>query len=351
MTPDKGKKPLPSSTSLVLLEEPQSSHEWRYVLKIIKIEYQKGNWKHSLNRCNQLLCAKHPPLPLHIACLHFYAALSEEAIARQMHNMSLAKIQAFQRAKSCFEHAVSSLPVPDKRENNSDSCSVDSGSDIDDTISLEDSVSSVEDPQPYDITSSLSSKQFEPSSTTLYDLKPLPLRICKKAQNGTSSFNEKKAFFESRLQASKTSPPISPTTKSPGFKKTLQTKPPPPSPKDRLRKTSDSHVIPMTHSYFPAITSFQSRAQERYNDQLLDFAQMLAKHVHFVDEAISQTQEAQATGRRRLIKERKTGTDDADEKAVDLRARIARLKKKGWVRERFVPGKYQNLCAKALAEL
>ena len=78
---------------------------------------------------------------------------------------------------------------------------------------------------------------------------------------------------------------------------------------------------------------------------------MLAKHIHFVDEEITKTQEAQATGRRRLIKERKTGANAADESVADLRARITRLKTKGWLRERFVPGKYEDLCERALAEL
>ncbi len=77
---------------------------------------------------------------------------------------------------------------------------------------------------------------------------------------------------------------------------------------------------------------------------------MLAKHAIFLDEAIAKTREAQATGRRRLIKERRICGNE-DEKYVDLRTRVANLKKRGWVRDRFIPTKYQELCANALAEL
>ena len=350
MTPDKGKKPLPSSTSIAFLEQPQTLHEWQYVLKFIKVEHQKGQWKQCLKSCNLLLGAKFSPLPLHVACLHFYAALSEEAIARQMHEMSLARIEALQHVKMCFEQAAMTLPVPDKLENSRDVCSGDSGSEVDDTASLEDSVSSFEDCHPNDVTGSPSSKRLEQPPLVHCAMKPLPLRICKTLHNEKASFNDKRAFFESRVQTSKSSPSVSPKTESPSSEKPLPATPPPPL---KRRQLAPSKYYPKPASLLdsPTTVCFRSPAQQRYHRQLEDFGQMLAKHIYFVDEAIAKTKEAQATGRRRLIKERKLGSDEADENKFDLGARIARLRKKGWARERFVPGKYQELCEKALAEL
>lgn len=43
--------------------------------------------------------------------------------------------------------------------------------------------------------------------------------------------------------------------------------------------------------------------------------------------------------------------DDEETRAANLRFRIARLKAAGWKMERFAPGRYQELCARALAEL
>ena len=294
-----------------------------------------------------MLNAKRPPLPLHTACLHFYAALSEEAIARQMHDMSLAKIEAFQRTKKSFESAASTLPTPDKHDKDNGYLSADSGSDVDDTVSLDDSVSSVEGSHPCSMPSSPLSKQFEQHASPNAPLAPLPLKICKIAQEKKSAFNEKRAFFESRLQASQSSPSISPAPRSPALNKPLPT--PPPSPVDSRSRRQSRPQSNLTPS--GVVSGVPSIAQERYNEQLVEFAQMLVKHIEFAEEAITKTREVQASGRRRLIKERRTGTNQEDEKLCDLKARIAHLKKRGFFREQFLPTKYQELCERAVAEL
>lgn len=347
MTPDQAKKPLPSSSSVAFLEEPRTHHEWRYVLKVIKVEYQKGRWKHSLMRCNRLLNAALSPLPLHVACLHFYAALSEEAIARQMHSMSLAKIQTLQHAKSSFEKATSSLPILDTRNVINDSCSPDSVSEADDSVSLEDSVSSIGSPHLVDSVRTKSRELSAPPSPTTDTLKPLPLQISKHVQSGSTSFKEKRAFFEAKLYSSKRTPSISTLPKSPVSEKPS----PAPSPSmGPLGACHTPHLKPKT-SLYSSIPRVQSLAHERYIKQLQDFAQTLTKHVCSVDEAIAATQEAQANGRRRLIKERKSRSNEDEEEVMDLQTRIARLKAKGWIRERFMPERYQKLCERVLSEL
>ena len=344
MTPDEAKKPLPASKSVAFLEQPSTQYEWRYVLKVIKVEYQKGRFKQCLVRCNKLLNTALPPLPLHTTCLHFYTALSEEAIARQMHDMSMAKIQKLQHTKSCFERAISSLPQPDIRLNINDPCSTDSGSENDDTASLDDSVSSVGSPQPIAVVKSSSKDPAEQPSPSPGSRKPLPLQICRAIQNGSSSFNEKRAFFEAKLAASNGAPSRIASPKSPTVEEAVLTADPAlDCPPPNYNKPLPSPGTDTTGIYSPA--------QERYNEQLHEFAQMLEMHSSSVDRLIATTREAQATGRRRLIKERKDESSMDDENAMELRTRIIRLKAKGWVRELFIPEKYQKLCERALAEL
>lgn len=347
MTPDQAKKPLPSSTCVAFLEQPTTQYEWRYVLKLIKVDYQRSRWKQCLVRCNRLLHATVAPMPLHATCLHFYAALSEEAIARQMHDMFMAKVESFQHAKLCFEQAILSLPLPAMCSNNNGACSTDSASEIDDTASLDDSVSSMGSPQPVEVTKMSSIEPFEQPISSIGTLKPLPLIICKAAQSGNTSFKEKRAFFEAKLVTSKSMPSSELSPKSPASET--------PSPATSPRMVSVSHCdnapsIPMTSPKLN-ITGPHSRAQERYNEQLQDFAQILTKHIYHVDRAIATTREAQASGRRRLIKERKYASNEEDENAMDLRARIIKLKARGWIRERFMPERYQKICERALAEL
>ena len=76
---------------------------------------------------------------------------------------------------------------------------------------------------------------------------------------------------------------------------------------------------------------------------------MLHSHIQAINSLIQATKEAQAANQagRRLVS---YGYSE-EAKAADLKARIERLKKNGWTRKRFRPERYQELCAKALAEL
>ena len=67
---------------------------------------------------------------------------------------------------------------------------------------------------------------------------------------------------------------------------------------------------------------------------------MLARHIQTIDVLIRATREAQARGRK-----------GEEVMMGDLKTRIRRLKEGGWRRERFCPGRYQDLCDVALGEL
>lgn len=69
---------------------------------------------------------------------------------------------------------------------------------------------------------------------------------------------------------------------------------------------------------------------------------MLARHIQTIDMLIRATREAQAQARVRKGEEVMVG---------DLKERIRRLREGGWRRERFCPGRYQDLCDVALGEL
>ena len=89
-----------------------------------------------------------------------------------------------------------------------------------------------------------------------------------------------------------------------------------------------------------------SRAHERYNEHLYSFSEMLARHIQTIDVLLRATREAQAQARGRMKSD--------DNEAImmgDLKARIRRLREGGWRRERFSPGRYQDLCDVALGEL
>ena len=76
---------------------------------------------------------------------------------------------------------------------------------------------------------------------------------------------------------------------------------------------------------------------------------MLENHIITIDSLIESTEKIQR--QRYSVKRLASYGGDEVAKEADKRERIKRLEETGWKRERFQPGKYQELCAKALAEL
>ena len=93
----------------------------------------------------------------------------------------------------------------------------------------------------------------------------------------------------------------------------------------------------------------QARSYARYNKRLAAFAGVIANHVYTVEVQTRKTQEVQSA--RYFTRRLASYGEDEETRAANMRFRIARLKASGWKMERFSPERYQDLCAKALAEL
>ena len=88
---------------------------------------------------------------------------------------------------------------------------------------------------------------------------------------------------------------------------------------------------------------------QRFNTHVVDFEQMLQRHVEVVDMLIKSTMEVQADSH--TVKRSDSQVNDEETRTADRRAKIEKLKANNWKRERFRPERYQDLCARALAEL
>jgi len=79
---------------------------------------------------------------------------------------------------------------------------------------------------------------------------------------------------------------------------------------------------------------------------------MLQTHIHTVDALLHHTSAAQTHGGRSgAYSDGGSRNGDGNAGDEERRARIERLRVTGWKRERFVPERYEELCARALAEL
>ena len=272
------------------------------------------------------------PPELFATYLHFYNALSTEAIACQMHHLSVSKLPKLQRAKDHFARAALSLPKPVLPIDDRFSVSTLSQSDVDDSVSLEESTTSIETISPRKDVFSFNSNECDEQQSAEHRLKPVPLRIRKALATGYRSIadpleNSNISDFASR---------------SPGF-----------AAPERFGHKPHSDSVSSSNAYNDTtVSSFQNSTIRRFNEQLHGFSDALSNHVVSIDTLMEDVRKTQAT-RHVVPKHQKAenGDDDEDARVASLRARIIRLKAQNWQRERFNPDKYQSLCDAALNEL
>lgn len=121
-------------------------------------------------------------------------------------------------------------------------------------------------------------------------------------------------------------------------------------PQQRCASTAQPDSRPTSVTFAVSVDSWlQVRSYERYNNRLAAFAEVIANHISAVDVLIQKTRGVQSA--RYFTKRLASYGEDEESRAANLRFRIARLKAVGWKMERFAPERYQELCARALAEL
>ena len=121
-------------------------------------------------------------------------------------------------------------------------------------------------------------------------------------------------------------------------------------PQKRYASTAQADSRPTSTTISVSVDSWlRARSHERYNHHLAAFAEVIANHISAVDTLIRKTRAVQSA--RYFTKRLASHGEDEELKAANLRFRIARLKASGWKMDRFAPGRYQELCTRALAEL
>ena len=277
------------------------------------------------------------PHPLHATYLHFYSAVSSEAIARLAHSLSPVKVDLLEQAKVSYQAAASSLHQADvghqyrtlSDADTQSTCSslsderYDPWNDCPPTSSgssqCEESITDTSLP------SSIDSHGFSQAGTKL---RPSSLRI-----------REVPSFRDELTDSGDDEQSLSPC---------IRAQSPPQQHRASTAAPSDSRPTSITFS--ASVDSWlQARSYERYNSCLAAFAEAITNHIATVDALIQKTRGVQSA--RYFTKRLASYGEDEETRAANLRFRIARLKAGGWKMERFAPERYQELCARALAEL
>ncbi|KAL8963286.1 MAG: hypothetical protein Q9193_000426 [Seirophora villosa] len=331
----------------MFLEQKHESHQndWQNGLERVKARYWNGHWKECATLCQELLGdARHSSQssPLRATCLHFYAAICYDSIARATNDFSKEKIRFLEYAKHSYNAAKVSLPPTQEDAWGEGACN--------NRASLTPDSAFLQTPEYQTPTKrgSTHPKDVFPTFT------PIPQRRFARESIG--------ALIPSPLHVHRMSEPRS----------SLQITPPRPNPAAGLRtnvfRTSQGYppctpprkVIPSSPPcFFPkrrrsvtfSASSFQwlqHRSTQRYNAHLTGFAELLQGHIDNLEELISKVRDVHAD---RRVKRLASFGADGEARTADLRERIVRLRAKGWERERFAAERYQELCAMALAEL
>ncbi|KAI9879953.1 MAG: hypothetical protein M1830_006261 [Pleopsidium flavum] len=347
MTPSKTKRPLPSSTSTIFPEQPGTYTEWQTTIEQVKLLYLKREYKQCAARCIQVLSdSTGNTHPLNTTFLHFYAALSYELIARSSHNLSTSKLPTLNLAKESYHAAAAALPQPEYVASDDDSSSMPfsdssstASSDADLPTSDDNSPSNLTDSDNHESTTTYPSSPSSVSSTdSIYaDVpKPSPLRIRKAVHFNTNT--------------NPTTPATATATQPPSPSRSINNHSPvPPSP------SSPPPTRPLSHTSItftpPTTIWLQTRSLHRYNTHLSSFSSMLSTHVHTINNLINLTNDAQKSRYTGQVGTRTISASSEDGAEEGKRVRIEKGRAREWKRERFAPGRYEELCAMALAEL
>ncbi|KAL9611541.1 MAG: hypothetical protein Q9167_003825 [Letrouitia subvulpina] len=244
-----------------------------------------------------------------------------------MHHLSKAKIPTLFSGKEAYEAAATSLPKSHQ------ACSTDRNN-------YEDSSSK----------DSCSSRSSNSSTRTRYNPNRtgFPSSPSSVASSTSLTFTNPNAPQTSLLYIHdlQRSPAANPKTSPALPKSSRDTKPPPKwqtTPPDSAADFSANDLSTPSDSWS------YNRSNERYQQLLVDFADMLAAHITAISSLIESVSHIQAT--RDTTKRLASCGEDQEARAADRAVRIARLKAQGWRRERFAPERYQELCERAVEEI
>jgi len=253
--------------------------------------------------------------PLHPPFLHFYTALSHEAVARSTHNLSATKPRTLQLARESYEAAAASLPRPA-------TLAVTAKDDENDDYEEEEDANS-------------STRSFSDTASSY------SVTSSHTPNDDDDDDNERPTSPHPTTQPPPPRRPASPAPSPPSTTSTAALRPSP----LRIRKKAVHFPPTPPRSHPSPPPSFPHRpnpSTASYNTHLISFATTLQTRIHAVDALLHRTDVAQQHGRRGA---------GGDGEAEGREARIERLRAGGWRRERFVAGRCEEVCARALAEL
>ncbi|KAL6403686.1 uncharacterized protein AUP68_13054 [Ilyonectria robusta] len=327
---------------------PYTSSEWAKAIADVKREYVNQRYRPCAARCTEILDNLRDAStvkPAYLIYLHFYAASAQEMMSRGLHHASTARVNFLHQARDHYlkaSHLIATLDAEEAAMNPSFLRYSDSSLVYD--YDYSGSPTSILSSQPSAMWSpSLRSRGPSPASSSRSSIeyshsqiKPLKLlKPLKRTSNSHSQVSVRPdsptlgiaPFADSSFQDLLDAMPSPPT--SPGIQPDL------PSPAE----AAESAPSEPAEQPLPNVN-----AMHRSFALLSGLQRQITRHLSFIETDLAQARNPPPTATN-------LGLRDDERRALDLQARVERLRASGWQRRRFDFQRYEQLREKAMADM
>ncbi|KAF5640999.1 hypothetical protein F25303_6987 [Fusarium sp. NRRL 25303] len=351
---------LPQALSETLHVLPYTSAEWAKVISDVKREYLNRCYRPCATRCSEILDnLKDFSIvePAYLIYLHFYAANSQEMLARALHQAAPARTTLLNQARDHYQRASTLINAADStvgpallRRPSGTTTTLPSLHSADSSVSsyVSSTWTSSHSVSPASSISSIQSVPASKRKKKRVTFSDVPMELLERPDSPTLGLG---SFLG---PARSTSPEISGGDSSvvPAPLRSLTQAPrsilTPRSAQNEVSSSTDSELDPFRHA----------RSVHRYSALLTSLQRQVFRHLSFIETELGQqhtTLPYEDTPPPPVTVNTATSasaTLSADKtRSPELQARIERLRAKGWERKRFDARRYAELRESASADM
>ncbi|KAJ4056466.1 hypothetical protein NW756_004093 [Fusarium oxysporum] len=351
---------LPQALSETLHVLPYTSTEWAKVISDVKREYLNRRYRPCATRCSEILDnLKDFSIvePAYLIYLHFYAANSQEMLARALHQAAPARTTLLNQARDHYQRASTLINAADStvgpallRRPSGTTTTLPSLHSADSSVSSHVS-STWTSSHGISPASSISSIQSVPTSkrkkkrVTFSDV---PVELLERPDSptlGLGSFLGPARSISPELSAGDSSAVLAPLRSLTQAPRSILT---PRSAQNEVSPSTDAELDPFRHA----------RSVHRYSALLTSLQRQVFRHLNFIETELGQQhttppyEDTPPSPTTVNMVTSVSATPNADKtRSPELQARIERLRAKGWERKRFDARRYAELRESASADM
>ncbi|KAF4955483.1 hypothetical protein FGADI_4456 [Fusarium gaditjirri] len=351
---------LPQALSETLHVLPYTSAEWAKVISDVKREYLNRRYRPCATRCSEILDnLKDFSIvePAYLIYLHFYAANSQEMLARALHQAAPARTTLLNQARDHYQRASTLINAADStvgpallRRPSGTTTTLPSLHSADSSVSSYVS-STWTSSRGISPASSISSIQSVPTSkrkkkrVTFSDV---PVELLERPDSptlGLGSFLGPARSISPELSEGDSSTVPTPVRSLTQAPRSILT---PRSAQNGVSPSTDAELDPFRHA----------RSVHRYSALLTSLQRQVFRHLNFIETELGQQhnnppyEDTPPSPTTVNMATSASATPNADKtRPPELQARIERLRAKGWERKRFDARRYAELRESASADM